>query len=1179
MAESTATAATFLFTDIEGSTQLLKRLRDEYGSVLGHHQRLLRDAFAAYGGQEVDTQGDAFFVAFRRARDAVLAAVAAQRALDNHDWPQDVELRVRIGIHTGEAAVAEDRYVGLSVHRAARICALGRGGQILISQTTRHVLEDDEVPLPGIELRDLGEHRLKDLARPVQLAEVVVLDWEQRRRPAPLSPQDARVVLPGALGLESPFPFVGRSDALAMLERLLPLGEHDRRRVALVSGEPGSGKTRLVRELAHRAAADGVLVLYGPCDAVVNAPYKPFVEALEFLTRVLEPDELRIALGTSGAELTRLLPDLVTRVGPLPAPTRADPDTERHRLHSAVADLLLQVSRRRPVLLIVDDAHWADAPTLHLFRHLSRAAELRVLLLATYRDREPDERPELADALADLSRLEGVTRHRLASLELAAVEDFLRRSVGVGQDVAVAATARSIEELTEGNPFLVCELWRTLVESGTVEVTERSVSLARPPTELASPESVREVVRYRLSRLRGDTTALLEIAAVLGTVIELRVLREASGMPDDAILAALEEAVRAGTIEEVPGSGLAHHFTHELVRRSLVDELTGVRRAELHLRVGEALETLHGAGTARVLPDLAHHFTLAEPVGGADRAVTYNLLAARAAQAALAFEDAAAYLTTAIDLGIEDDAERVRVELERGNAYLMAGKTPESLAAFGSAASLARTRPDIDALARAALGYEEASNTPMVSDERAVMLVREAIAALGEGDSALHARLLSALSRALVFVGLDEEASALRLEATAMAERVGDPGTLATVLIQEEIRNVRVPLEDMLGRLTQARDLAMELGDMHVLLEAMWRRISTLVGLGLLDEAREEVATFREVADRGREPVKLQTAELFGSALALCDGRLDEADEMAERAEEWTSVLRLPRSGEYGVQLFGIRREQGRLDELRPVVQLLATTPGGAAWGPGLAALLVELGAEDEARAELDRLRADQFREATGSLATAALVYLTDACVPLGDAESASLLYPRLEPLAARVVQIGQLVACYGAADRYLGMLAGVLGDWDVAEAHFEYGLYLNRRMGAHTWTAHTAYEYARVLINRGRAVDRPRAMELLSEASAACERFELLGLERKVAVLRGGRPTPVDIPDGLSAREVTVLRLVARGLSNREIGSELVISEHTAANHVRSILRKTGCANRTDAAAYAYRRGLVVES
>ena len=159
----------FLFSDIEGSTRLLKQLRDRYGEALEEHQRILREAFGTHGGREIDTQGDAFFFAFDRARNALLAAADAQRTLARHDWPEGIQLRVRMGVHTGEAAVAGERYVGLAVHRAARICAAAHGGQVLVSQTTQNLVEDEEAELPGLTLRDLGQQRLKDLDRPVRL--------------------------------------------------------------------------------------------------------------------------------------------------------------------------------------------------------------------------------------------------------------------------------------------------------------------------------------------------------------------------------------------------------------------------------------------------------------------------------------------------------------------------------------------------------------------------------------------------------------------------------------------------------------------------------------------------------------------------------------------------------------------------------------------------------------------------------------------------------------------------------------------------------------------------------------------------------------------------------------------------------------------------------------------------
>lgn len=178
MAELPSGTVTFLFSDIEGSTALLRQLRDGYGEVLGEHQRLLREAFEQAGGTEIDSQGDSFFFSFRKARDAVQAAVAGQRSLEAHTWPDEVQVRVRMGIHTGEASVSENRYHGLAVHRAKRICDAGHGGQILLSQTSHHLLEDEEEPLAGCTLRELGRHQLKDFDRPVGIFQLVARDLE-----------------------------------------------------------------------------------------------------------------------------------------------------------------------------------------------------------------------------------------------------------------------------------------------------------------------------------------------------------------------------------------------------------------------------------------------------------------------------------------------------------------------------------------------------------------------------------------------------------------------------------------------------------------------------------------------------------------------------------------------------------------------------------------------------------------------------------------------------------------------------------------------------------------------------------------------------------------------------------------------------------------------------------------
>jgi DNA-binding CsgD family transcriptional regulator/tetratricopeptide (TPR) repeat protein len=378
--------------------------------------------------------------------------------------------------------------------------------------------------------------------------------------------------------------------------------------------------------------------------------------------------------------------------------------------------------------------------------------------------------------------------------------------------------------------------------------------------------------------------------------------------------------------------------------------------------------------------------------------------------------------------------------------------------------------------------------------------------------------------------------------------------------------------------LSEACDLAAELGERDLQAEAMEWRVAALIALGDLGGAERELAEVHQMAVRLRQPFPLHVAEHYTATLALCAGRLDDAEAAARRSHEWSRLLTgRAASGIYGIQMFGIRREQGRLAELGTATRQFANGERSTGtWRPGFAALLAELGMEAEARRELDRVRREGFDGLRANLWLASLTYLTDACSAVGDAKMAELLYPELAPLAGGNVVIGHGVACYGAADRYLGLLATTLGDHDRAVAHFERALAVNREMNAPTWVANTLFAYGRTLHMRGAGDDAAQASQLLAQAAALAERIGMPMLLSRARAF-GARPQPSEIPpDDLSWREVEILQLVASGASNREIGEKLSISGHTVANHVRSILRKTGAANRTEAAGYAYRHSLV---
>ena len=984
--------------------------------------------------------------------------------------------------------------------------------------------------------------------------------------------------LPGPLGLSPTFAFAGRARELATLGALLPRSVGEGRRAALIAGEPGSGKSRLARELAHAAADEGAMVLYGDCDGVVESPYGPFAAAFEHLVRHSDPDVLRRHLGPSGGELARLYPDLDAWVGELPRASSADPDTERHRLHTAVTDLLVGLSGETPLLLVLEDVHWADASTLQLMRHLVRSgAEARMLLVATYRDAEAQQPAELADMLVDVGRTEGVTRIRLGELSEAEIEEFVRLAAGV--DPAPELT-RAVCDLTGGNAFLVTELWRTLAESGAIQVTSRVARLARPAGELGVPITVREVVEQRLSRLSSEANDVLALAGVAGTEIELETLRRSAIVPADVLLAAVDETVASGLLVEAPRRGLAYRFAHELVRRAVIDRLSATRRAELHLRVAEALEAGWQQGDSRaVLAALAHHYAAAAPLGGIERAVDYNLLAGDSAVAALSFGEAAVRFRTALDLGVRDGEERVDVMLRLGDACHRAGDADAALETFARTAALAASLRAPELLARAAIGFETASWRPAIHDTEAIELLERAVTSLPHEDSELKAEVHRGLARALELRGDQGRAAVERDEAIAISRRRHDNRTLAMTLAQAYWSRGSSTNEDVNGMLREACVLGVELADDEIQCEALAWLVPSHVVLCDHRAARDSLAELFVVARRLSQPFFLHVAEHYASALALCDGDLASAEGAAARSQEWGRLLTgRDASGVFAIQMFGIRREQARLAELAPVIRLLDDGVRDASWSPGLAVVLAEMGMEVEARGELRRVLANGIGALRPSLWLASLVYLADTCAALGDVEAAEAVYPELLAYAGSNVMVGHLVSCYGAMDRYLGTTATVLGDWEAAEAWFQSALALNTRLGARTWLAHTAYGYARMLLARDAGDDKSHARAQLGLALGLAREIGLPGLVRRATELgEDVEPTP-SFPDGLSAREVDVLTELVRGRSNREIGSVLHISEHTAANHVRAILRKTRCANRTEAAAYALRRGLVAD-
>jgi class 3 adenylate cyclase/tetratricopeptide (TPR) repeat protein len=1099
VAEPPSGTVTLLFTDIEGSTRLLQRQRDRYADLLADHDRLLRNAFAAHNGREIGTRGDGFFVAFRRAWDAVRAAVDAQRSLAAHAWPDGDELRVRMGLHSGEPRVTCDNYVGLGVHRAARICAAGHGGQILLSNATRELVADDLSP--DVTLTDLGEHWLKDLDRSEHLYQVVAPDLPRDFPPlntatAKSEPAHVRLPLPRTLHVATEFPLIGRDRELARMRQLWTKAIPGAR-AAIVAGEAGIGKTRLASELALAVHGEGALVLYGRCDEGLAVPYQPWVEAMRPAAAAIGLDRLRAQLGHLAPALTRLLPELDA----LGRPASADPETERYTLFEAVAALMETATRAQRALLVLDDLHWAAQPTLLMLRHLIRSERpLRALVLGTYRETELAPDHPLTQLLADLQRDAGTTTVRIGGLGAHGIAALLEATAGHALDKRATEFVRWLQAGTGGNPFFIREVLVHLVESGAIYRAGEAWTSDLAAGELEVPEGLRHVIRQRVARLSEPARDALAVAAVAGPTFSLSILEAVLG-EQSGLLDRLDESVSAGLLTEAgPGE---YAFAHALVRQTIYEGHSAARRMRLHRRLGEALEARADADAH--VEALAHHFARAAADGQATKAAAYALAAGHNAIVRLAYEDAAAHYEHGLQLlelgAWPDDALGCELLLALAEARWSFGAIGKARESAHLAAELADRRGDPDQLARAALAFAGPQRIEVAAAVTGplVDLLERALEALDDSDGALRARVMARLAGALTYSAPHRRRPALAYQALEMARRVGDKRTLVEVLTRSTTATWAPDnLDERRASANELARLAAEVGDRAFEAGAIRWSAVTLLELGDIDAAERTLAAFIRLADALHQRYRRYTAAVARAGHAHLQGRLADFEALAHEAlalglqglDEQATLT-------FGVHMVLLRREQGRLGELGDAVSdLVEQHPETPARRCALALVYAELDRRHDAQRELEALARHDFADLPRDWLWPLLVAgVSEVVAVLDDARRAEPLYQLLLPFAHRCLVIDGPI-CLGSASRPLGLLAATMGRFDTASHHFEDALEMNTKIRSPLFVAHTQHDYAHTLLRRDHPGDNDKALKLLAVALATADK---LGLEALV--------------------------------------------------------------------------------
>ena len=660
---STPGVLTILFTDLVRSTELLDSMGDEqWEPHRRRHFETVRRVVAAHNGEEVKTIGDSFMVVFTSPADAVSCAVAIQQAVEYESRAgAGPEIQVRVGAHVGEPTREGDDYFGAPVVIARRLCDRAGGGEILVSEVVRALVGSRG----SHTFKSTGPLELKGFEEPVAACEVA---WDPDTR--------STIPLPGALVAGERPPWAGRDDDRQRLRDEWASAKEGALRLVLLAGEPGIGKTRLATEAALEAHVDGATVLFGRCDEEALVPYQPFVEMLRHYLAHAPATDLD-ALTPFAGHLARLAPEASLK---LPVDYQpADPETERYLMFEAVASFLRAAASAGPIVLLFDDLHWADKPTLLLLRHVLRAAAgIPALVLGTYRDTDLDRRHPLAAMLADLRRDAAPQRLSLRGLSLEDVVTLLEARAAHDLDDPGRILAAVLRDETEGNPLFIWETLRHLIETGVLyERDGRWTSDATTIEALGIPEGVKEAIGRRLSRLSETCTTVLGCAAVLGRDVDAEVLIAMTGVDDDAVFTALEEAVAAQLLAELElDSRPAYSFTHALVRQTLYEELSVTRRQRLHRRALDAIEQVHARQLERHLPSLAHHAIQAGAAVDPSIAVGYAERAGNAAGLGLAWEEALAHWDAARELMEEHGAtplERARLLERIGDVMYLSG--------------------------------------------------------------------------------------------------------------------------------------------------------------------------------------------------------------------------------------------------------------------------------------------------------------------------------------------------------------------------------------------------------------------------------------------------------------------------------------------------------------------------
>ena len=978
---------------------------------------------------------------------------------------QRIELEIAAGEHASLVGELESLVAEHPVRERLRgqlMLALYRSGRqaealAVYQDARRHLVEELGIE-PGKPLRELHQAILRqDTA--LDLAAAAVEPAAEQRRGV----------------------FVGRAPELAQLLAGLADAFAGDGRLFLLSGEPGIGKSRLADELISQARAQGARVLIGRCWEAGGAPaYWPWVQSLRAYVKESDSAVLRSQLAAGATDLAQILPELRQLFPDLPQPSSYDSEGARFRLFDATAEFLRNASHSQPIVLVLDDLHAADTPSLLLLQFLTRQlGSTRMLIIGAYRDVDPVPGPQLSALLAEVVREPVTRRLTLVGLSKQAVGEYVDLS---DASIASAELAAALYEGTEGNPLFVAEAVRLL----TLERPHHKTA----DTTIVIPQSVRDVIARRLTHLSAECNRALTFASVLGREFALIPLAQLSGTSEDELLDTLDEAAADRVITDLPGAPGRRRFGHALIRDTLYESLPSGRRIRLHRLALKALETLYGQEPGPHLAELTHH-----AVAGNDlnKGLEYAQRAGDRARTLLAYEEASRLYQIALTTlkfagtaGPENHKLRCELLLAIGEAE----SAQDRFAAkknFLEAAELARQLGLPEQLARAAIGYGgRIAWARAGGDDKLVPLLEEALAALPDTETELRVRLLARLAGALRDELSRDRRNALSKQAVTLARQTGNPAALAYALTgRAPVILAPDTLNECLASGSELCEVATQTSDRERLVHGHLDRYIAQVMLGNVHQAEADLGAATRHAQALKQPVQLWQTCASHAMVALAAGNLDQAEQLLNEAlalgEHSQPEMAIPA---YLLQHYALCDLRGRPADVESAIYGLPVEyPTRVSFRCAIIHLDAQLGRTAKAKDALENIVANDVSALPFDQEWLyGMSHLAETSALLADTHSAAILYPLLSPWA-NLNATDHPEGFRGSVSRYLGMLAATIGNHNDAQRHYELAVANNEKMGARPLLAQTQENYAHLLTSRNKPGDHQHSRDLLDHA------------------------------------------------------------------------------------------------